>query len=99
MLDLTVNFHYSQLEATFGTKFIKIRDKKFSANSWRLLHRLKSLMLLFVNEYNSLGSPGNLSHAGPVIRNQRPKIHRMRVDSYPQGGLFARIHFQFGRAI
>ena len=26
--------------ATFGTKFIKIRDKKFSANSWRLLHRL-----------------------------------------------------------
>ena len=35
-----MNFHYSQLEATFGTKFIKIRDKKFCANSWRLLHRL-----------------------------------------------------------
>ena len=47
MLDLivlhaTVNFHYSQLEVTFGTKFIKIRDKKFCANSWRLLHRLYS---------------------------------------------------------
>ena len=27
--------------ATFGTKFIKIRDKKFCANSWRLLHRLQ----------------------------------------------------------
>ena len=30
MLDLIVlhgEFHYSQLEATFGTKFIKIRDK------------------------------------------------------------------------
>ena len=37
----TVNFHYSQLEATFGTKFIKIRDKKFCANSWRLLHKVK----------------------------------------------------------
>ena len=35
---LTVNFHYSHLEATFGTKFIKIRDNKFCASSWRLLH-------------------------------------------------------------
>ena len=26
-----MKFHYSQLEATFGTKFIKIRDKKFFA--------------------------------------------------------------------
>ena len=37
-----MNFHYSQLEATFGTKFINIRDKKFCANSWRLLHRLNT---------------------------------------------------------
>ena len=31
--------------ATFGTKFIKIRDKKFCANSWRLLHRLIGLWI------------------------------------------------------
>ena len=35
-----MNFHYSQLEATFGTEFIKIRDKHFCGSSWRLLHRL-----------------------------------------------------------
>ena len=33
-----VNFHYSQLEATFGTKFIEIGEKKFCARACPLLH-------------------------------------------------------------
>ena len=50
---LTANLHYSYLEATFGTKFIKIRDKIFSVNSWRLLHRLvnKCLLTVYLNEF------------------------------------------------
>ena len=44
MLDLIVLhgefiiIHYSQLEATFGTKFIEIGEKKFCARACPLLH-------------------------------------------------------------
>ena len=77
-----MNFHYSQLEATFGTKFIKIRDKKFSANSWRLLHRLcgRDIAAILIMErafLDAVVTTGGLSDVGKLVSGGVNVLGRM----------------------
>ena len=61
---LTANLHYSYLEATFGTKFIKIGDKRFSVNSWR-----KCLLTVYLNEFKKFSCMQVLTHFYVLVNN------------------------------